>query len=139
LHGTGVANFSGDGGLATNAQLNGPTGMVFDSAGNLYFTDLNNHRVRKIDTSGIISTVAGDGSATYANDGELSLNAGIGYPIDLVIDGGRMYVAQRDFPVVRAIEPTAQPSGITVVGGTGQTTAVSTVFPQPLVVQVTDK
>jgi adhesin/invasin len=140
IAGTGVANFSGDGGLATKSELNGPTGMVFDSAGNLYFTDLNNHRVRKIDTSGIISTVAGDGSATYANDGELSLNAGIGYPIDLVIDaGGRMYVAQRDFPAVRVIEPTAQPSGITVVGGTGQTTAVSTAFPQPLVVQVTDK
>ena len=59
--GTGVANFSGDGGPATAAQLNGPAGMVFDSAGNLYFADLNNQRVRKIDTSGIISTVAGNG------------------------------------------------------------------------------
>jgi adhesin/invasin len=138
--GTGVANFSGDGGPATSAQLNGPTGMVFDSAGNLYFTDLNNHRVRKIDTSGIISTVAGDGSATYTNDGELSLNAGIGYPIDLVIDAsGLMYVAQRDFAVVRVIVPTSKELQITVVGGTGQTTAVSTAFPQPLAVQVTDK
>jgi adhesin/invasin len=138
--GIGVASFSGDGGPATAAQLNGPTGMVFDSAGNLYFTDLNNHRIRKIDTSGIISTVAGNGSATYTNDAELSLDAGIGSPIDVGIDaGGLMYVAQRDFNVVRVIEPTAQPTMIIAALGAEQTTAVSTAFPLPLGVRVTDK
>ena len=142
--GTGVANFSGDGGPATAAQLNGPAGMVFDSAGNLYFADLNNQRVRKIDTSGIISTVAGNGSDTYTDDGDDSLNAGIGSPNDVGIDaGGLMYVAQRDFNVVRVVEPTGgqgqPPTRITVVGGDGQTTAVSTAFPQPLAVEVTDK
>jgi adhesin/invasin len=138
--GAGVAGFSGDGGPAANAEMNGPTGMVFDSTGNLFFTDLNNHRIREIDTSGVISTVAGNGSATYTDDGDVSLSAGIGYPIDVVFDAdGLMYVAQRDFHVVRIIVPTAKPARITAVGGTPQTTAVSTAFPQPLVVEVTDK
>ena len=142
--GTILPGFAGDGGPATSAQLNGPTGMGFDSAGNLYFADLNNHRVRKIDTSGTISTVAGNGSDTYTDDGDDSLNAGIGTPIDVGIDaGGLMYVAQRDFNVVRVIEPTGgqgqPPTRITVVGGDGQTTSVSTAFPQPLAVEVTDK
>jgi Bacterial Ig-like domain (group 1) len=138
--GAGAASFSGDGGPATNAQLNGPTGMAFDSAGVLYFTDLNNHRVRRIDTSGIISTVAGDGSATYTNDGDLSLNAGIGYPIDVAFDrDGLMYVAQRDFNVVRVIVPATFGSQIIAVSGAGQSAPLSTTFPQPLVVKVIDK
>ena len=138
--GTGAANFSGDGGPASTAQLNGPAGMVFDAAGNLYFGDLNNNRVRKIDTSGVISTVAGTGSNTYTDDGDDSLTAGIGSPNDVGIDAnGLMYVAQRDFNVVRGIAPPAHPARITVVGGDGQTAAVSTAFPQPLAVLVSDK
>lgn len=138
--GTGAANFGGDGGPATSAQLNSPTGMTFDSAGNLYFTDLNNHRVRVVDTSGVITTVAGDGSATYTLDGDLSLNAGIGYPIDVVVDAsGLMYVAQRDFNVVRIIVPAGHAAEIIVVQGTGQTTPVFTTFPQALVAKVLDK
>jgi adhesin/invasin len=138
--GTGAPNFSGDGGPAATAQLNGPTGMAFDSAGNLYFTDLNNNRVRKIDTSGIITTVAGDGSSAYTNDGQPSLNAGIGSPIDVAIDAnGVMYVAQRDFAVVRFIGQDGPPSRVIVTGGTGQSTPVSTAFPQTLTVLVTDR
>jgi adhesin/invasin len=137
--GTGGANYSGDGGPAPNAQLNGPAGMVFDSAGNLYFADLNNNRVRKIDTSGIISTVAGNGSASYTNDGQFSVNAGIGSPIGLAIDpSGRLYIAQRDFAVVRIVGPTGPPSRLIPQGGTGQSTPVGTAFPQPLAVLVTD-
>jgi adhesin/invasin len=140
IAGTGGASFSGDGGPATNAELNGPTGIVFDAAGNLYLTDLNNNRVRMIDTSGVISTVAGDGSPTYTNDGDVSLNAGVGSPIDVVIDAdGLMYVAQRDFHVIRIVVPTAHPSRITGVSGSGQTAAVSTAFADPLIVLVTDK
>jgi adhesin/invasin len=138
--GTGAPNFSGDGGPATSAQLNGPTGMAFDPAGSLYFTDLNNHRVRKVDTSGIISTVAGDGSAAYTNDGDLSLEAGIGFPIDVVFDpDGFMYIAQRDFHVVRIVVPKNKATQITATGGITQTTATSTVFPESLTAQVTDK
>jgi sugar lactone lactonase YvrE len=67
--GTGVFGFSGDGGPATAAQLNGPIGLAFDAAGNLYFDDSSNFRVRKIDTKGIISTVAGTGVASFSGDG----------------------------------------------------------------------
>ena len=121
--GASVPGFSGDGGPATAAQLYGPTGMAFDSTGNLYFTDLYNQRVRKIDRSGIITTVAGDGTTSYTNDGQLSLNAGIGSPIDVAIDAaGLMYVAQRDFNVVRVVALAQPPTRITVVGGDGQST-----------------
>ena len=61
--GTGVATFSGDGGLATAASLNNPARAVMDAQGNLYIADYGNHRVRKVDTQGIITTVAGDTSA----------------------------------------------------------------------------
>ena len=63
IAGTGVAGFSGDGGPATTAQLNYPFGLAFDSAGNLYVSDLSNSRIRKVElATGIITTVAGNGT-----------------------------------------------------------------------------
>ena len=59
--GLGQGGFSGDGGPATGAQLNDPFGVAFDSSGNLFIADATNHRIRKVDTSGNISTVAGTG------------------------------------------------------------------------------
>jgi adhesin/invasin len=139
--GTGNPNYAGDGGPASNAFINGPAGMVFDATGNMFFADLNNNRVRKIDASGIISTVAGNGSNSYTNDGEYSLNAGIGSPIDVGLDSsGALYVAQRDFHVVRAMgEFLPQPDSIVVVSGTPQSATVATGFAQPLIVRVLDK
>jgi DNA-binding beta-propeller fold protein YncE len=65
----GVAGFSGDGGDATLAQLRGPWGVALDAAGNLYIADTSNHRIRKVDASGTISTVAGNGSSGFSGDG----------------------------------------------------------------------
>ncbi|TDJ52058.1 MAG: hypothetical protein E2O43_04890 [Nitrospina sp.] len=67
--GIGVAGYSGDGGPATRAQLKSPYRMVFDREGNLYFSDRDNHRIRKIDPKGIISTVAGNGNIGWLQDG----------------------------------------------------------------------
>ena len=67
--GTGTMGFSGDGGPATQAQLNSPHSMVFDSQGNLYFTDRVNNRIRKIDLNGIITTIAGQEHKGYLHDG----------------------------------------------------------------------
>ena len=63
--GNNVPGFSGDNGPATSAQMNNPTAASFDASGNLYVTDQFNHRIRKIDTNGIITTVAGNGVATF--------------------------------------------------------------------------
>src|SRR5437870_5711396 len=62
--GTGVAGFSGDGGSADAAQLNGPYGLAMDSAGNLFIADTFNRRIRKVSKDGLISTVAGGGEST---------------------------------------------------------------------------
>jgi sugar lactone lactonase YvrE len=83
--GTGVCGFSGDGGLATSAQLDDPHGLAFDGAGNLYVADANNHRIRRIDTHGIITTVVGIGVAGHAGDGGAAAKAELDYPFGLGI------------------------------------------------------
>ncbi|MBI2688941.1 MAG: hypothetical protein HYX27_21775 [Acidobacteria bacterium] len=70
-----VGGFAGDGGPATAARLNGPISIVLDPAGNIYFSDVNNFRVRKISTAGIISTVAGSGRLSLSGDGGLATAA----------------------------------------------------------------
>src|SRR5262249_4910657 len=67
--GNGAPGFSGDGGPATSASLQYPAGIAVDSAGNLYIADSSNNRVRKVDTVGIITTVAGNGNVSYSGDG----------------------------------------------------------------------
>src|SRR5438132_3552545 len=73
--GTGQAGFSGDGGLATTAQLNFPGGVAVDGNSNIYIADLNNQRIRKVTPSGIISTIAGTGTPGFSGDGRLATRA----------------------------------------------------------------
>ncbi len=73
IAGTGTAGFSGDGGTATSAQINNPNKVAADSAGNLFIADTSNNRIRKINTSGTITTFAGTGVAGYSGDGDLLL------------------------------------------------------------------
>jgi sugar lactone lactonase YvrE len=92
--GTGTCGFSGDGGLATSAELNDPNGIAFDSAGNLYFADTNNHRIRRIDRNGIISTVAGTGILGYSGDEGPATQAELAYPFGIGIGSGdELYVS----------------------------------------------
>ncbi len=79
--------FSGDGGPATSAELNFPKAVVVDSAGNIYVADTNNERVRKVDTKGVIQTVAGTGSFGYSGDGGPGTAAKLNSPSDLLLDG----------------------------------------------------
>ncbi|PRX71137.1 putative repeat protein (TIGR02543 family) [Cohnella sp. SGD-V74] len=115
--GTGVAGFSGDGGPAASAQLNTPYSIDFDDSGNLYIADRNNNRVRKVDTSGNISTMAGSGVAGYSGDGGPATAARMNSPIGLTVDDdGTLYVAEHGNNIVRKISPTGI---ITTIAGTG--------------------
>lgn len=101
--GTGVFGFSGDGGPATAAQLNGPVGLAFDAAGNLYFNDSSNFRVRKIDTKGIITTVAGTGVASFSGDGGPASSAQIrGGPLGFN-SRGDLYMSDGVNQVIRVL------------------------------------
>ncbi|SPE25348.1 NHL repeat containing protein (fragment) [Candidatus Sulfopaludibacter sp. SbA3] len=102
--------FSGDGGLASKALLSGPSGIAFDSSGNLYFADLNNNRVRKIDTKGIISTVAGNGQIGgqigFIGDGGPALSASFYFPSGTAVDAfGNLYIADQYNYSIRRVTP----------------------------------
>lgn len=84
--GKGTAGFSGDGGPATSAQLNLPLGVVVDSAGTLYISDYNNHRVRKVTPDGQITTLAGKGTAGFGGDGGPAAAAQLNNPFGLAVD-----------------------------------------------------
>ena len=95
----GLGSFSGDGGPATGAGLNSPTGVAIDSAGNLYIADYGNQRIRKVDTSGKITTFAGIGvvTASDSGDGGPATKAELGSPYDVAVDGkGNVYIADSE-------------------------------------------
>jgi uncharacterized protein YjdB len=115
--GTGSATFGGDGGPATAAQLNRPSGMGMDAAGNLYFADFDNNRVRKINTSGVISTIAGTGTSGYSGDGGAGTSANLALPFRVAVDGpGNVYIADFLNSRVRKVNTSGV---ITTVAGTG--------------------
>lgn len=92
--GTGQPGYSGDGGLATNAQLNQPLGIALDSKGNLLIADTLNGRIRRVDAAGIITTVAGDGSEGFGGDDGPATEAMFARPVGLAVDSeGNIYVA----------------------------------------------
>lgn len=102
--GTGVAGFSGDGGVATAANLNGPREVELDGAGNLYIVDTDNNRVRKVNAGGIITTVAGTGVAGFSGDGGLATVAQLDGPNGAAVDGsGNLYIADRDNHRIRKV------------------------------------
>jgi len=92
--GTGAVGFSGDGGPATSASLSGPRDVVADSAGDLFIADSGNNRVRKVDATGVITTVAGDGTDGYSGDGGPALAADLRVWSVAVDIGGDLYIAE---------------------------------------------
>jgi hypothetical protein len=104
--GTGTFGFSGDGGLAIDAQLDSPTGVAFDKVGNLYIADRFNHRIRKvIAATGVITTVAGSGIAGYSGDNGPASDAQLKLPSDVAFDGvGNLYIGDQDNHCIRRVE-----------------------------------
>ena len=115
--GTGSPGFSGDGGPAANAQLSWPRGVAVDGSGNIYIADYANNRIRKVDSAGIITTVAGTGSRGFSGDGGPAANAQLSWPRGVAVDGsGSLYIAESGNDRIRKVDSTGI---ITTVAGRG--------------------
>jgi sugar lactone lactonase YvrE len=115
--GNGTPGTNGDGGAATNASLDYPVALAFDGAGNLYFADYYNERIRKVATNGIITTVAGNGTTNFAGDSGQATNASLDGPYGLALDAaGNLYIADR---LNNRIRKVATNGIITTVAGNG--------------------
>ena len=116
--GDGTQGFGGDGGAATAAQLYWPSGVALDGAGNLYIGDGNNQRIRKVDAAGVISTVAGTGTAGFSGDGAAATAAQLNYPGRVALDGaGNLYIADRFNNRIRRVRLPAMPPPSISAGG----------------------
>lgn len=115
--GTGIAGFSGDGGLAVNARLNGPIRVSCDAAGDIFIADSLNNRIRKVAPNGIITTVAGSGGAGYSGDGGAATSALLNNPTDANADAaGNLFIADEANNAIRKVDTNGI---ITTVVGTG--------------------
>ena len=117
--GTGIAGYTGDGGLATSATFWYPRDLVFDASGNMYISDSGNDVIRKVLLStGIVSTVAGSGGYGYTGDGGLATSATFRFPNNIAIDSyGNLYIADQGNNVVRKVLTST--GIISTVAGTG--------------------
>ena len=133
--GNGTSGFSGDGGPATSAQFNFPWNVVADAKGNFYISDVNNQRVRMVNSAGTIDTYAGNGSYGNTGSGGSATAAAIGPPTGLMIASGQLYLSTNS-QAVWVVDLTTQI--ITLIGGTGGpgfngdgNSALTTTFTQP--------
>jgi hypothetical protein len=94
----------GDGGQATFAGLNNPAGVFVDAAGNIYIADQFNNKVRKVNTAGIITTIAGNGTSGYTGDGGAATAAEMSSPADVAVDAaGNVYIADENNARIRKV------------------------------------
>ena len=126
IAGTGATGFGGDGGSAALATLSSPRGLAWDTTGNLVFADTGNNRIRRIDSLGVITTIAGNGQNSYSGDGGPALSAGLYVPLSVVGDNaGNLYYAERNSDRVRKLAPTrfcaftVAPSTVTTLAAAG--------------------
>ena len=115
--GNGVGGFGGDGVLATNAMLNYPSGVAVSARGELYIADQDNNRVRRVSTEGIITTLAGTGTAGFSGDGGPATQAALARPEAVSVGpSGEVYIVDWDNGRVRVVTPDGT---IRTVAGTG--------------------
>ena len=112
-----VAGFSGDGGPAINAMLSFPTKIAIAPSGDLYLSDSSNNRIRRISATGVITTVAGTGQASFNGDGDTATSAALSFPRDVAVDTtGNVYVADTNNTRIRRLTSQGR---ITTVAGSG--------------------
>jgi hypothetical protein len=116
IAGLGNPGFSGDGGVATNSELHGPNSVTVDALGNVYFVDFFNFRVRKINTSGVIATIAGVGIGGYGGDGSIGTSAQINPHSVAVNKIGEVFIADGTNGVIRKVNSLGI---ISTIAGTG--------------------
>jgi sugar lactone lactonase YvrE len=119
IAGTGTQGFSGDTGLAISAAIDSPTGLALDASSNLYLADTHNHRIRKITAStGIITTIAGNGAPGFSGDTTAATTASLTLPHGITIDpAGNLYLADTANHRIRRIDVAT--GIITTVAGDG--------------------
>jgi len=133
IAGNGTAGATGDGGLAIAAELNNPTGVAVDAAGNVYVADQANNKVRKIAVAtGVITTIAGNGTAGYSGDGAAAASAELSSPYSVALDAGdNVYIADAGNNRIREINVStgniSSVAGSTAVGGFGGDGGLATV------------
>ena len=124
---TGSEGFSGDGGPATAAQLNFPTGVAADAAGNLFMADTFNNRIRKVSASGTITTVAGTGVRGFGGDGGPATAAQLNYPQGVAVDAiGNLFIADTGNMLIRKVSANGI---VTTVAGNSAAIAAALVAP----------
>lgn len=115
--GDGTSGYSGDSGASTDARVSFPAGMAIDASGNIFFADRSNGRIRKIDTSGTITTVAGNGGWTFSGDGGPATDASLNQPEDVYVDAaGNLYIADTQNGRIRKVDTGGT---ITTIAGNG--------------------
>jgi len=115
--GISTAGYSGNGGPATAAQLDYPSGVALDAAGNLYIADFLNSVIRKVNTSGIISTIAGNDTTGYSGDGHAATSASLNFPVGVYVDGANnVYIADASNNCIRKVNSSGI---ITTIAGNG--------------------
>jgi sugar lactone lactonase YvrE len=123
IAGTGAYGDGGDGGPATQAQLNDPKGILYDAAGNLYIADTSNDRIRRVDTNGVITTVAGTGVQGGDGDGGPAIDAQLSEPRTLAWGPhGELYITEPKANRIREVDPDGiitRLAGTSVAGFSG--------------------
>ena len=110
--GTGERGFSGEGGQAVEAQLSSPYGVAVDGAGNLYIADAGNNRIRKVDSSGLITTIAGTGERGFGGDGGPATAALLNNPTGVTLDSaGNLFVADTGNHRIRVLTQLTDSGG----------------------------
>jgi sugar lactone lactonase YvrE len=116
IAGNGTGGFGGDNGPATIAELDEPAGVCVDATNNIFIADTLNHRIRAVDSNGVITTVAGNGTPGFAGDNGPATSASLASPFAVFVHAGTLLIADKNNSRIRNVDASAT---ITTVAGNG--------------------